>query len=326
MFTDTTSIQLFSRKPLWYINEEGEIGYIQNTYSDAEIVRVVKNTHITNYPITEYLTVIPELDTILFEKQEYAITGLSMMEEFGNQDLLLQNSQQINMHSDCYSADGCNVPSGLYSYSEFDNLIDGSLNINELRYLNRDEKIKKIHSSSEDQRLNEILTEYIRYEDVQVVHHNENSEKLIFDILCENNKVWIKHFWVVDNGVDIGPVPFMISPLNGFLMFTSKPNAAYYRNDVREGNTTAFTAMVGNGQQRSYNGAVRKQIKAQKKNAVIQIVNGVKDIVTTFISTDKLIGLVIDKTTPNVVRLYKRAASKARAKKRKAEFLKRNAS
>lgn len=322
MYNDTDSIQILSRKPLWFINEEGQIGYIQNTYSDAEVVRVIKNTHITNYPITEYLTVIPELNTVLFETQEYAIIGLAMMEDSGNQDLLLNNAAQVNIHSECYTTNG-NIQSGLYSYSVFDRLVEKPVNVMEVRYLDRNEKIKKIHESDELPRLNDIINEYIRFEDIQQAHHNVRSERLVFDILCENNKVWIKHFWIVDNGVDIGPIPFMVSPLNGFLMFTSKPNAAYYRNDVREGLTSPFYAMVGEGQQKTHNAVIRQQIKEQKKSAVKMIVSGVKDIVTTFVSTDQIFGFVTNKATPNIIHAYKKFMRKYKAKKRKTAFLER---
>ena len=70
MFTNVNQIKILSRKPLWYIDEEGKIGYIQNVYSDAEQIQVIKDDHITNYPICKNLTVIQELNTVLFETEE----------------------------------------------------------------------------------------------------------------------------------------------------------------------------------------------------------------------------------------------------------------
>lgn len=325
MFNQLDSIEVLSRKPLWYIDEEGKIGYIQNTYSDAEIIRVVKSDRSSTYPIGKSLTVIPELNTILFETQEDAIIGLSMVNDSENQNLMIDNTIQKNMHSDYYSIDcKSGVASGLYSYSQFDDMNSNPINIMEVRYLDSNEKIKLVHGSNENSVLNDILTEYIRFTDIKSNHHDPESERLIFDIISENGKVYIKSFWINDNGMDIGPIPFMISPLSGYLMFTSKPNAAIYRNDVREGLVTPFNAMVGNGQLRYYNGMVRNQIKENKKQAIINIVSGTKDIVLSFVSIDQLIGLAVDKTGPNIIKTFKKCTKKYRDRKRKDAFMKRN--
>lgn len=322
MFNQLDTIEVLSRAPLWYIDEEGKIGYIQNTYSDAEIIRVTKDNHSSNYPINKCLTIIPELNTILFETQEDAIIGISMLEDQENQNLMIENSVQKNMHSECYSVKCSGIESGLYSYSNFDKLNKNNINIMEIRYLDSNEKIKLIHGSDENSNLNNVVEEYIRFMDIKSNHHDPNSERFILDIISESGNVYIKSFWVNDNGIDIGPVPFMISPLSGYLMFTSKPNAAIYRNDVREGLVTPFNAMVGNGQLQSYNGCIRNQIKEQKKQAVINIVSGAKDIVLSFISTDQIVGFLTDKTGPNIIRAYKRFASKHRSRRRKAAFMK----
>ena len=326
MFVNINQIQILSRHPLWYIDEEGKIGYIQNTYSDEEVVYVVKDDHTTKYPIYKYLTVIPELDTVLFETQEYAIVGASMMEDVENQDLLLQNAVQKNLHdgeSYMISYSG-RLNSGLYSYSKYDDQILHKLNVMEIRYLDRNEKIKLIHSSSENPKLDQIFEDYVKYEDIKTNHHNIESERLVFDVICEDGNLYIKHFWLMDNGIDMGPVPFMVSPLNGFLMFTSKPNAAIYRNDVREGLTTPFTAMVGIGQTRAYNAYVRTQTKESHKEGIKTIASGVKDLVLSFVSIDQIFGYVVDKTAPNIIRQYKRLMRKHNNKKRKSAFMKKN--
>ena len=145
---------------------------------------------------------------------------------------------------------------------------------------------------------------------------------MLFDIISEKGNVFIKSFWVNDNGIDIGPIPFMISPLTGYLMFNSKPNAAYYRNDVREGLTTPFVSMIREGQTRSYNGYVRNEIKERKKEGVKTIVFGVKDLVLNFVSIDQIFGFLTNKTAPNIIRAYKRFARKRNDKKRKNNWLK----
>lgn len=322
MFTNVNRIKILSRKPLWYIDEGGKIGYIQNVYSDAEQIQVIKDDHITNYPICKNLTVIPELNTVLFETEEDAITGVAMMEDSENQDLMIQNGIQINMHeTDCYRTRANSINSGLYSYSDFDSQLN-NINAMEIRYLDHNEKIKMVHGSNENNELNNILTEYIKYEDIKSKHHDVKSERLIFDIISENGNVFIKSFWVNDNGIDVGPIPFMISPLTGYLMFNSKPNAAYYRNDVREGLTTPFISMVREGQTRSYNGYVRNEIKERKKEGIKTIVSGVKDLVLNLVSIDQIFGFLTDKTAPNIVRAYKRFARKRNDKKRKNNWLK----
>lgn len=323
MFTNVSQIEILSRNPLWYINEEGQIGYIQNTYSDAELICVIKDDHVTKYPIQRCLTVVPELNTVLFETQEYAIIGISMMQDEENQNLLLQNAVQRNLHDNCYVASySGTINSGLYSYSKYDELVK-NINVSEVRYLDRNEKIKLIHKGSEvDPQLETIFEDYMKYEDVKSSHHSLYSERLIFDVITEDGKIYIKSFWLNDNGIDIGPVPFMISPFNGFLMFSSKPNAAIYRNDVREGLTTPFTAMVGEGQLRAYNGNVRKHVKETKKEGAKAIVSGVKDIVMQFVSLDQIFGFITNKTAPNIIKHYKQYMRKHNAKKRKAAFMK----
>ena len=105
-------------------------------------------------------------------------------------------------------------------------------------------------------------------------------------------------------------------------MFTSKPNAAYYRNDVREGLTTPFVSMIRDGQTRSYNGYVRNEIKERKIEGIKAIVFGFKDLVLSFVSIDQIFGFLTDKTAPNIIRAFKRFVRKRNDKKRKNNWLK----
>ena len=322
MINDLSRITLLSRHPLWYIDEEEQIGFIQNEYSDAETIVVTKDDHTTKYPIQESLTVIPELNIVLFETQEDAIVGVSMMHSVENGENMIQNSIQTNMHSGYYSVPiSSNIESGLYSYSEIDKKIK-SINVMEVRYLNQDNKIKLIHGTEEIPALENIINEFLKYNDVKRNHHDEFSERLVFDIIVENGTLYLKSFWIMDNGADFGPVPFMISPLTGYLLFTSKPNAAIYRNDVREGLTSTFKSTVVDGQIRAANGCERNQIKEAKKQAVKTIITGVKDVVLSFVSIDQIFGFVVNKTTPNIVRKFKQVKRKQNAKKRKAAYIK----
>ena len=323
MINDLSKIQLLSRKPLWYIDEEEKIGYIQNDYSDAELIVVIKNDHVTKYPIQKELTIIPELSIVLFETQEDAIIGLSMMQTMENGELMVKNSIQTNMHDGYYSvkSPGGSIVSGLYSYSEIDKNIK-SINVKEVRYLNQDNKIKLIHGIDENSSLKDVIYEYMRYNDVKINHHDIYSERLVFDIISENGTIYIKSFWLMDNGTDFGPAPFMISPLSGYLLFTSKENAAIYRNDVREGLTSTFNSTIVEGQLRMSTGMQRNQIKENKKAAVINILTGVKDVVLSFVAIDQIFGFVTNKTAPNIVRKFKQIKRSKNAKKRKAAYLK----
>jgi topoisomerase-4 subunit B len=92
--------------------------------------------------------------------------------------------------------------------------------------------------------------------------------------------------------------------------------------DVREGLTTPFTAMVGEGQLRAYNGNVRNHVKETKKEGAKAIVSGVKDIAMQFVSLDQIFGFITNKTAPNIIKHYKQYMRKHNAKKRKAAFMK----
>ena len=95
MFTNVNRIKILSRKPLWYIDEGGKIGYIQNVYSDAEQIQVIKDDHITNYPICKNLTVIPELNTVLFETEEDAQKRDTYLSAFDGSVMLCSGSHKV---------------------------------------------------------------------------------------------------------------------------------------------------------------------------------------------------------------------------------------
>ena len=97
------------------------------------------------------------------------------MEDPDNQDLMIQNGIQINMHeTDCYRTQSNSIDSGLYSYSDFDSQLN-NINAMEIRYLDHNEKIKLVHGSNENNELNNILIEYIKYEDIKPNHHDLKS-------------------------------------------------------------------------------------------------------------------------------------------------------
>jgi hypothetical protein len=242
---------ILSTKPLYYIDDEGEIIELDHTYDDLNVVRVWDpgcertNFHYTDYPIEEPITYIPKLGFILFSTTKTAKNYVNECTYSGGLVSIIENLFEQTRHSkyivEIKKKNDIVIPDGLYSIPSFDDALINSSWLQEIRYLDENDDIKKIKPT--DDNINEYIKQYLLGVDIETRHNFEN-ERLIFEIFTENDIVYINHFFVNNSNEPQGC--FYYTRIQNYPLFGSKHQALDYRRKIEIGLANITSAIQSN--------------------------------------------------------------------------------
>lgn len=262
MFQKLSKLQLLSENPLW-INDNGNCTLIPNVYSNLNVIRVFHGKKYQDYKIGPNMTIIPSEGLVFYRTQEEAVRYQTLLNsKNGQEQQLVLNESFIQSRSACKNEIEAEIEPGLYSLSVFDSMIvcDELL---ELRYLNNENLIKKIHPAEGE------LLDYIMKSNEKMPTDDASKCRIIYEAAKGHTKGTsiIEMFLINDEkGHDDGFVRF--SMLNGYPIFVSKESAAIYRKNM-SCNKTPFQLTVGKTNDRKLK-AQQAQIKDQElRNNII---------------------------------------------------------
>lgn len=258
MYTDLTHLEVLSRRPLWYYYDNQPV-CVENNYSNEEVVRIYKaDGNSYDIPIKGDSVIITEIGATLYKTQEDAIRFRDVDNDLNSLSILIKNQFNSSMRNpDVKTISGYPIDfsNGLYSVSNFDDYLYSNSTLLELRYLDSQDIVRKIHQVESNNLINYI-------NDYMTVHNIDKydiaNERIVFEIYIENRKVYIDTFSISYCSNMSGPI--MWSPINNYPLFTSKFEAQAYRYELRNKNENTRAAITILRKQYEKQHMVNKQI------------------------------------------------------------------
>ena len=285
-------LKIRSRRPMYTINDNGEILEINNIYDSEEVIEVFINNigHSIKIPINKRITIIPKLGLVLFKTKEDAmIFGRMLNSDFDSIEKT-SNSQSKIKENIVVLDSKKPVKNGLYSIDSVDKAITGVKN--DYWYVTKDNKIESIKVIDiEKSPESEIILEYLNRNSA-VDNVNVSNNKVIYEILYTNGKAYITHY-VINVHTFNTKVEF-ITDLNNYKIFRSKQYAKdYLFKSKLIGNKNSYIneSKYEYDSYNKYN--YRKQVKKETTKKIFNIIWGIvwnhKEVIL-----DKGLGFVKD--------------------------------
>ena len=264
MFQKMSQVQLLSENPLW-INDNGNCTLIPNVYNNMNVVRVFHGKKYQDYKIGPNMTIIPSEGLVFYRTQEEAVRYQTLLNsKNGQEQQLVLNESFIQSRNVCKNEIKAEIEPGLYSFSAFDSVIVHN-DLLELRYLNRENLIKKIHPAEGE------LFDYIMNSNEKMPTNPDNMPKcrIIYEVAKGHTEgTSIVEMFLINDEKSHSDGFVRFSMLNGYPIFVSKESAAIYRKNM-SCNKTPFQLTVGKTNDRKLK-AQQAQIKDQElRNNII---------------------------------------------------------
>ena len=285
-------IKIRSRRPMYTINDNGEILEITNVYDSEEIIEVFINNigHSIKIPINKRITIIPKLGLVLFRTKEDAMIFGRMLNSNFDSIEKTSNSQSKIKENIVVLDSKKPVKNGLYSIDSVDKAITGVKN--DYWYVTKDNKIESVKVIDiEKSPESEIILEYLNRNSA-VDNVNVSNNKVIYEILYTNGKAYITHY-VINVHTFNTKVEF-ITDLNNYKIFRSKQYAKdYLFKSKLTGNKNSYIneSKYEYDSYDKYN--YRKQVKKETTKKIFNIIWGIvwnhKEVIL-----DKGLGFVKD--------------------------------
>lgn len=224
--------EVLSNSPLWILNENGEPVELSHTFDSINVVRVYtgeKETkdHYIDYDIEEPILYIPIVGTVFFKTKEDAMRFASYLNSESGIITLLENAFENSRHNKHIVEfdEHVKVADGLYCISSFDDELPNNIWLNEIRYLDYQNDVKRIKEN--DDNTDFYLAKYMHMIDIET-RHDLSHERLIFEFYSECGKVYVNHFFI--NCGDEPESLFYYSRIMNYPLFASKDKAIKYRH------------------------------------------------------------------------------------------------
>lgn len=137
MLNDISKLLLVSKNPV-FINDDGNITYIQNEYGDDEsIYSISPSGDLQEHPLMGEITLVPDVGAIVYDSEISAVKYQSLLDTEKGQEVFMTKVREVyRKHKEIWKTFG-NVESGMYSLSRLDNEIDLRCkdSLMEVRYL-----------------------------------------------------------------------------------------------------------------------------------------------------------------------------------------------
>lgn len=234
-------VTVYSRNPLYYINNKMEIEQLDNVYSDKEIVRININ-EIDHLDVKrgKTITLCPFIGMIFFDSIKdvnkfisiYQLDVNCFIDNSKTFNRLKASNQSITIDND----DVGKIKSGIYSLSDMDNEITGK-QLRRMCYITPSNKIERITQISEtDPLLAPYLGRYILL-NKQLENFDCINNRLIFEIYEAGDRIYINHTFMNSTRVEYGKCLFYTDIL-GYPMFMDKESANEYLINSRLHNSS----------------------------------------------------------------------------------------
>lgn len=271
----TNRMAVYSRKPLYRLNERMEIETLLNIYDSSETVQIwFNNVSCITIKINDRITVVPETGDVLFTDQQDIIKYKDILNS-NNLDLIISNSanhSKINKRNEKFTTCCKENIKGLFSIEPFDDICINT-NLMEMRYIDSNNIIKKIqHIDVVHPEVMDALSNYIIFHS-DICDEILMEGRLIFEIVkTENKTVTINHFIVTSDHI----VPNIIcyTPLQNYPVFPDQYSAKRFRFNCGISNDKCRdlkeNMMIKYDNFRYY---TNKEISRQTKFRVIKIIS-----------------------------------------------------
>lgn len=273
MIYDLEKLTIKSRNPLYYYDTDNEaIGHIVNEYNDGEYIEL-EHYDFNSYkiPIVGNYIIIPEKGIILFKSQNDAIRLTSMLTNHGNIFTICHTAFQSMKHDNNFIKKmtkkyPIDFEDGLYSFENLDECVDE--NLMELRYLNHNNDIRKVHQI-ESENLKNYIDDFL----LMSLFSSKNDfkhERFVFEIKIEGNYVYVAGYAIGSTKEIVGPMYF--TAINNYPIFTSKFQAGDFRYVAEKNNRNNIQQLAVNIAESQYRQYTTK-MKQYKDDLLVSKVN-----------------------------------------------------
>lgn len=215
-----------SRNPMYYIDDQGQIVELSNTYDNEEVIEIKRGGGIIKVPINKKITILQQLGVFLFKTKDDALLFSKML--FNNDfDQIVKNVENQGKVKDNIMVISSGVTkSGLYSIEAYDQELLGrkegycALTKNNKRY----HISQVIPNSNEDK----VIVEYIN-RNSKFDYMNFATNKVLFELLYQNGKTYITSYTISSQSVGKGFQ--FITDLNNYRVFDGIFRAKLYQKE-----------------------------------------------------------------------------------------------
>lgn len=203
-----SDFEVLSEYPLWTYGEDNSPVLVQNIYDNIEVIRYwphgkeYQNKYF-DIPIEDPITFFAPFGTFFFKKQEECARYGKFIESEEGKMTVLENSygsSRRNKHivkMKCDKEDFDKIQNGLYSISEFDNILDELSELDKkLLYIDEEHEINKIQQA--DDILRKYIRDYLKMFSFEE-RHDFINERLIFEVYKEKRFLYINHIFMKDS-------------------------------------------------------------------------------------------------------------------------------
>lgn len=200
----STNFEILSENPLWTYDEKNQPIMIQNTYNTMEVIKFYplgkEKGFNVDIPIEDPITTFFPYGTFFFKTEKECMRFASCMNTLEGQQTLLENAFSASRQNKSIVKMKCDlddiekINTGLYSISEFDELIsDSTCLMCYMCYIDDENKIRKIKQT--DEVLDKYIRDYCKMCDL-ITNRDFTWERLVFEVYKENEYLYINHLFI----------------------------------------------------------------------------------------------------------------------------------